>query len=93
VPLVVQPLAEFDSVTGLPFAFNMSMAVRRREPEFRDSLEKVIDRKRPELEAILRQYAVPLLPIAAEAKSGEAERTKAAPTGDKSTRTGPTTGR
>ena len=93
VPLVVQPLAEFDSVTGLPFAFNMSMAVRRREPEFRDSLEKVIDRKRPELEAILRQYAVPLLPIAAEAKSGEAKRTEAAPTGDKSTRTGPTTGR
>ena len=93
VPLVVQQLAEFDSVTGLPFAFNMSMAVRRRDPELRDSLEKVIDQKRPELEAILRQYAVPILPVAAEEKKGEPERTGAAPAGDTSPGAGPAAGR
>ncbi len=82
VPLVVQPLTEYDSVADLPFAFNMSMAVRRRDPELRDSLEKVIDQKRPELEAILRQYAVPLLPVVVEEKKGEPERTGTAPAGD-----------
>jgi mxaJ protein len=85
VPLVVQPLAQYDSIADLPFAFNMSMAVRRRDRELRDSLEKVIDQKHPEIEAILRQYAVPLLPVVAEEKKGEPEqRTEAAPAGDTS---------
>ncbi|MGH7631672.1 MAG: quinoprotein dehydrogenase-associated putative ABC transporter substrate-binding protein [Gemmatimonadales bacterium] len=85
VPLVVQPLTQYDSIADLPFAFNMSMAVRRRDRELRDSLEKVIDQKHPEIEAILRQYAVPLLPVVAEEKKGEPEqRTEAAPTGDPS---------
>ncbi len=86
VPLVVQPLVEYDSVTGLPFAFNMSMGVRRRDRELRDSLQHVIDQKRPEIEAILRQYGVPLLPVVAEEKKDEPEqRTQAAPAGDTST--------
>ncbi len=72
VPLIVQPLVEYDSVTGFPFAFNMAMGVRRRDHELRDSLQQVIDHKRPEIEAILRQYNVPLLPIVEE-KKGEPE--------------------
>lgn len=81
VPLVLQPLAEYDSVTGLPFAFNMSMGVRRPDRELRDSLQHVIDQKRPEIEAILRQYNVPLLPMVEE-KKREPERTGAASPGD-----------
>jgi quinoprotein dehydrogenase-associated probable ABC transporter substrate-binding protein len=83
VPLVVQPLAEYDSVAGLPFAFNMSMGVRRRDKELRDSLQTLLDRKGPEIQAILQQYGVPLLPVAAE-KKREPERTGPAPAGDKS---------
>ncbi len=82
VPLVVQPLAEYDSVAGLPFAFNMSMGVRRRDKELRDSLQTLLQRKGPEIQAILRQYGVPLLPIVAEPKEGEPERTGMAPAGD-----------
>jgi quinoprotein dehydrogenase-associated probable ABC transporter substrate-binding protein len=92
VPLVVQPLAEYDSLTNLPFAFNMAMGVRRRDRELRDSLNHLLDRKGPEIQAILKQYGVPLLPIT-EQKSAEGERTGAAPAGDKSGRTGPATGR
>jgi quinoprotein dehydrogenase-associated probable ABC transporter substrate-binding protein len=83
VPLVVQPLAEYDSVANLPFAFNMSMGVRRRDKELRDSLQTLLDRKGPEIEAILRQFGVPLLPVAEE-KKREPERTGSAPAGDKS---------
>jgi hypothetical protein len=44
----------------------MGIAVRRRDKEFRDSLEAVLQRKRPEIDAILKQFNVPVLPIVAE---------------------------
>ncbi len=62
VPLVVNPVLD-DSASGLPFAFNIAMATRRRDRELRDSLQKVIDAKGPEIQTILQQYGVPLLPI------------------------------
>jgi len=62
VPLVLNPILQ-DSVSGIPFAFSIAMGVRRRDHELRDSLQQVLDRKRPEIEAILRQYGVPLFPI------------------------------
>ncbi|HEU5169211.1 MAG TPA: quinoprotein dehydrogenase-associated putative ABC transporter substrate-binding protein [Gemmatimonadales bacterium] len=86
VPLVIRPI-EYDSLADIPFAFNMSMAVRRRDGELRDSLQQVIDRKRPEIEAILREYHVPLLPVV-EPKKAEEERTRAAPRGDAPAATG-----
>jgi quinoprotein dehydrogenase-associated probable ABC transporter substrate-binding protein len=92
VPLVVQPLPEYDSVADLPFAFNMAMGVRRRDRELRDSLNQLLDRKGPEIQAILKQYGVPLLPITQE-KPAEGERTGAAPAGDTPGRTGSATGR
>jgi mxaJ protein len=66
-PLVLRPLAERDSLSDYPFRFNIAMGVRRRENELRDSLQAVLDRKRPEIQAILKQYGVPLFPIPAEA--------------------------
>jgi mxaJ protein len=62
VPLVLNPVMS-DSLSGIPFAFSISMGVRRRDRELRDSLQKTIDEKRPEIDAILREYAVPLLPL------------------------------
>lgn len=62
VPLVMNPVLE-DSASGIPFAFSMGMATRRRDRELRDSLQKVIDTKGPEIQAILREYGVPLLPL------------------------------
>ncbi len=79
VPLVVQPLAEYDSIADLPFAFNMSMGVRRRDRELRDSLQTLLDRKGPEIEAILKQYGVPLLPVVAEQKKEPEQRTDTGP--------------
>ncbi|MEO6056493.1 MAG: quinoprotein dehydrogenase-associated putative ABC transporter substrate-binding protein [Gemmatimonadales bacterium] len=63
VPLVLKPLPTRDSVTEFPFQYDMGIAVRRRDKVFRDSLEVVLDRKRPEIEAILKEYGVPTLPI------------------------------
>lgn len=39
------------------------MAVRRRDRELRDSLEKTLEAKAPEIQAILKQYGVPMFPV------------------------------
>jgi mxaJ protein len=66
-PLSLTPLAERDSLSDYPFRFNIAMGVRRREKELRDSLQAVIDRRSPEIQAILKEYGVPLFPIPPEA--------------------------
>ena len=68
VPLLVVPLAERDSLSDFPFRFNIAMGVRRRDRELRDSLQTVLDRKAPEIQAILQEYSVPMFPIPAESK-------------------------
>jgi quinoprotein dehydrogenase-associated probable ABC transporter substrate-binding protein len=76
VPLILTPIAvETDTATGYPMQYNIGMAVRRRDREFRDSLQKVIDRKSPQIQALLKEYGVPLLPLPAD--SGPGEKTKA----------------
>ena len=66
MPLTLTPLPAKDSLSDIPFQYNMGIAVRRRDKEFRDSLEAVLARKRPEIDAILKQFNVPVLPIVSE---------------------------
>jgi mxaJ protein len=66
VPLVLKPLPPRDSLSDVPFQYNMGIAVRRKDKEFRDSLQAVLERRRPEVDSILKQYNVPVLPIVTE---------------------------
>jgi mxaJ protein len=84
VQLTMQPLVEKDSLTDFPFRFNIAMGVRRRDKELRDSLEAVLERKAPEIQAILKEYGVPTFPIVTETRGGDeakspAKSTPAAP--------------
>jgi quinoprotein dehydrogenase-associated probable ABC transporter substrate-binding protein len=72
--LVLTAVAD-DSVSHIPFVYSMGMATRRRERQFKDSLEKFITSKAPEIQALLQQYGIPLLPLPADSA------TKAAPGG------------
>jgi quinoprotein dehydrogenase-associated probable ABC transporter substrate-binding protein len=65
-PLSMQPLPERDSLSDFPFQYNIGMGVRRRDRALRDSLQSVLDRRRPEIEGILRQYGVPVFPVKEE---------------------------
>ncbi len=67
VPLVLQPLAERDSLSDFPFRFNIAMGVRRRDRALRDSLNVLLEQKGPQIEALLKEYGVPLFPVAKEA--------------------------
>lgn len=63
VPLKIQPLGERDSLADVPFRYDIAMAVRRRDRELRDSLQKVLEKKRPEIQAILKEYNIPVFPV------------------------------
>ena len=81
VPLLITPLAERDSLSDYPFRFNIGMGVRRRDRALRDSLQAVLDRRGPEIQAILKQYGVPLFPVKAEdGKDDDAAPPAVAPT-------------
>ena len=71
VPLDVRPLPEQDSLSDFPFRFNIAMGVRRRDRELRDSLNTLIQRKQPEIQAILKEYGVPLFPVKEERASDD----------------------
>ncbi|HZN97028.1 MAG TPA: quinoprotein dehydrogenase-associated putative ABC transporter substrate-binding protein [Gemmatimonadales bacterium] len=67
VPLTLQPLPERDSLSPeFQFQYNIGLGVRRRDRALRDSLQSTLDRKGPEIQAILKQYAVPVLPVKQE---------------------------
>jgi mxaJ protein len=72
VPLSLYPLAERDSLSDLPFRFDIGMAVRRQDRALRDSLQKVLDQKAPEIQGILKTYAVPVFPIPPEGDKAKA---------------------
>jgi len=43
----------------LPFVFDISMGVRRGDQELRDQLDQFLEKRRPEIEQILKDYRVP----------------------------------
>jgi mxaJ protein len=63
-PLDVRPVAPQVDRPFLPFVFDISMAVRRDDTALHARLNEIIDRARPEIDAILREYHVPLVQMA-----------------------------
>jgi mxaJ protein len=59
VPLKIVPVTPQIDPPFLPEVFDISMGVRREDKEFRDRLDSIIERKRPEINAILDAYHVP----------------------------------
>ncbi|HEX6362209.1 MAG TPA: substrate-binding domain-containing protein [Albitalea sp.] len=53
VPMVAEP--------GLRFDYAMAMGVRYGEPQWKQQVEALIDKRRAEIHAILRDYGVPLV--------------------------------
>jgi quinoprotein dehydrogenase-associated probable ABC transporter substrate-binding protein len=73
VPLTIVPLPD-DSVSGLPFAFDVGIGVRRADKELRSRLDTILDRRRADVERILGEYGVPRVarPPSAQRLAGDA---------------------
>ncbi len=59
VPLALVPVPSGEG--DLPFAFDISLGVRRGEKALKVQLEAVLDSKRTEIRKILQDYGVPLV--------------------------------
>jgi mxaJ protein len=56
--LTVVPLPPVDSASGLPFAFDISVGVRKSEPELRNRINEILVRKKNVIDALLAEYGV-----------------------------------
>lgn len=64
-PLEIVPIEDrLDS--GLPFAFDIAMGVRKGDKQLKDQLEGALARRHDEIEHVLADFGVPLLPAAEE---------------------------
>ena len=60
VPLTLVPLPD-DTLSGMPFAFEVALGVRRSDRELRARLDSILVQRHDEIAAILRDYGVPTL--------------------------------
>lgn len=59
VPLEIVPVSPQIDMPFLPFVFDISMGVRRGDTKLQAELDQVLERRRPEIEALLDRYGVP----------------------------------
>jgi len=58
IPLTLVALPD-DKVSGLPLEFDVGLGVRRSDRDLRERLDEILERRRPEIDRILREYGVP----------------------------------
>jgi mxaJ protein len=66
VPLEVVPVSPQIDLPFLPFVFDIAMAVRRGDDSLRARLDAIIEHRQSEIQKLLQDYGVPLLPLKAE---------------------------
>jgi quinoprotein dehydrogenase-associated probable ABC transporter substrate-binding protein len=59
VPLELVPVSPQIDMPFLPFVFDISMGVRRGDKKLQAELDQVLERRRPEIDALLDRYGVP----------------------------------
>ncbi len=59
-PLTIAPITDGDSFAPLTFAFSIGMGVRKGDDDLRRTLDDVIARRHQDIQAVLRDYGVPL---------------------------------
>jgi quinoprotein dehydrogenase-associated probable ABC transporter substrate-binding protein len=68
MPLEIVPVSPAIDPPGLRFVFDISLAVRTDDVARKEELEGILQRKKSDVDRILRDYGVPLVPVA-EAES------------------------
>jgi mxaJ protein len=59
VPLAVVPVSPAVEPPGLPFAFDISVGVKKGDKQLRDELNDILARRRSDISRILDEYGVP----------------------------------
>ena len=61
--LIILPLGDDPTTPYLKFSFTVAMAVRHGEQEWRDKVNQLIAENQAQINAIMEDYGVPLLPL------------------------------
>lgn len=61
--LKLTPVSPLVDVSGVPFAFSMSLAVHKRDVKLRDELNDALTEAQPGIRKVLAAYHVPTLPM------------------------------
>ena len=64
VPLEIVPVSPAVDPPGLRFTFDISLAVRTGDVVLKEQLEGILQRKRSDVDRLLRDYGVPLVAVA-----------------------------
>jgi mxaJ protein len=59
IPLVVVPVEPQIDLPFLPFVYDIAVGVRRGDEKLRREIDAVLEKRRPEIENLLREYGVP----------------------------------
>ena len=70
VPLEMVPVFPQIDLPFLPFVYDISMAVRRSDPQLQEELDTILEKRRPEIDAILSRFGVPRVGRGATARGG-----------------------
>lgn len=73
VPLEITPVPDDRMHPEISFHFDIAIGVRADDTELRTTLDRELDRRRPEIEKILRAYGIPQLAPAVETAQETAE--------------------
>lgn len=69
VPLTVKSMTDTESFRPLIFEYSIAMGVRKGDDDRRAKLDAIIAKKRPEIDALLKSYGIPLLAMPEEFSS------------------------
>ncbi len=69
VRLRIEPVTPDVDATVLPMTFDISMGVRRDNPDLANRINGLLDTEKPRIDSILRNYHVPLVPPTTPATS------------------------
>lgn len=59
VPLTIAPVSPEIDLPFLPFVYDIALGVRREDAALRQELDRVLERRKPEIDRILAEYGVP----------------------------------
>jgi mxaJ protein len=73
VPLKVVAVSPAVDQPFLPFVYDISMGVRRGDQQLKDQLERIVEKRRADIDRLLDQYGVPRVDATATTNRGSAE--------------------
>jgi mxaJ protein len=79
VPLRVEPVTPAMDDGVLPMTYDISMGVRRDDPQLQQKISALLAKEKPAIDAILREYHVPLVPSPASIRASDARPLPEAP--------------